>query len=213
LAGINNSSGNNNGYGNFLALTASVVRGTAYTITIAPGWTSGARSEAYRVWIDYNKDGDFLDSGEQVYTRNKTTATSVSGTFTIPLTAAVGTTRMRVSMKYNSNPTSCESFASGEVEDYTVSISAPANRMAEVVDEKPTGLDFILHPNPVGQTLHVNFVSIPGDFEWTILDLSGRKLLEGRNVYRIELGELPRGTYLFQVRSDGLQSTGRFIKE
>ncbi|MFM2135927.1 MAG: Secretion system C-terminal sorting domain, partial [Bacteroidota bacterium] len=73
--------------------------------------------------------------------------------------------------------------------------------------------EFILHPNPVGQTLHVTFSSTPADFEWTVLDLSGRKLLEGRNVTRIDVGELPRGTYLLLVRSGASQSASRFIKE
>ena len=57
LGSINNLSGNNGGYGNFTALSTNLVRGTSNTITITPTWTATVYNEAYRVWIDYNKDG------------------------------------------------------------------------------------------------------------------------------------------------------------
>jgi bacillolysin len=47
----------------------------------------------------------------------------VSKTITIDGNAT-GTTRMRITMKYNAAPTSCETFSYGEVEDYTVSFGA-----------------------------------------------------------------------------------------
>jgi hypothetical protein len=43
----------------------------------------------------------------------------LTSTFTVPTSALAGTTRMRVSMKYNAAQTACETFAYGEVEDYT----------------------------------------------------------------------------------------------
>jgi hypothetical protein len=42
----------------------------------------------------------------------------LTSTFTVPTSALAGTTRMRVSMKYNAAQTACETFAYGEVEDY-----------------------------------------------------------------------------------------------
>jgi hypothetical protein len=79
--------------------------------------------EGYAVWIDFNSDGDFDDAGEQVWTSGTTNSSSVSGTFSIPASATIGATRMRVSMKYNETPTSCELFPYGQVEDYTVNIT------------------------------------------------------------------------------------------
>ncbi len=88
-----------------------LVRGTSNTITITPTWTGTVYSEAYRVYIDYNKDGDFTDAGESVYSRARTTVTPVSGSFTVPATAALGSTRMRVIMRYNTTPTTpCGTF-------------------------------------------------------------------------------------------------------
>jgi len=123
VGGINNTSGNNAGYANFTALTANLATNGTYTFSGTPGYTATAYSEFWRVWIDYNQDLDFLDAGEQVFGSTAGSTTTVSGSFTVPATALLGNTRMRVSMKYNAASTSCESFQFGEVEDYTVNIS------------------------------------------------------------------------------------------
>ncbi len=137
---INNATGASaGGYGNHTNLSAAVTKGSGYTLTITPTWTGTVYNEGYAVWIDYNKDGDFVDSGEQVFSKAASKTTPVSGSVTIPTTAASGTTRMRVSMKYNAIPTSCESFSYGEVEDYTVSISgAVADTQAPTAPGTPT---------------------------------------------------------------------------
>ncbi len=119
---IDNSSGAA-GYSDHTGISTDLASGTAYTITITPVWTGTVYNEAYAVWIDYNQDGDFADAGEQVWTKSASQTTPVSGTFTVPASAALGNTRMRVSMKYNGIPTACETFTYGEVEDYTVNIT------------------------------------------------------------------------------------------
>jgi hypothetical protein len=124
LGTINNTSGPNAGYGNFTAQSTDLARGSSNTITITPTWTGTKYNEGYSVWIDYNKDGDFVDAGEQVFSKAASQTTPVTGSFTVPSTATLGSTRMRVSMKYNAIPTSCETFSYGEVEDYSVNITA-----------------------------------------------------------------------------------------
>jgi PKD repeat protein len=118
------NSGNNGGYGNFTSPSIPVFSGDSYNLALTPGFSNRSRSEYWRVWIDFNMDGDFTDSGEQVFTANAQKG-NVSGTIAIPA-GLTGETRMRVSMKYNAIPASCEQFAYGEVEDYTLSISIPA---------------------------------------------------------------------------------------
>jgi hypothetical protein len=118
---INNASGGQF-YSDFTAISTTLTKDTQYTITITPTWTGTTYNEGYSVWIDYNRDGDFSDSGEQVWTKSASKTTPVSGSFTIPSGAVENSTRMRVSMKYNGIPTSCETFQYGEVEDYTVII-------------------------------------------------------------------------------------------
>jgi len=118
-----NNSGNNSGYGDFTLTPVELISGTSHGISMLPGFSGRSRSEYWRVWIDYNMDGDFADSGEQVFASNAQKGT-VSGTINIPVGLS-GETRMRVSMKYNSAPGPCELYTYGEVEDYTLSLSLP----------------------------------------------------------------------------------------
>jgi len=118
-SGINNSSGASP-YSNFTAIVGNLTRGTAASVTLTPGYSGTIYTEYWRIWIDYNHDGDFADTGEQVLAKYGKSART--GTFTPPTTALTGNTRMRVSMKYGAYPTYCETFTYGEVEDYTVNI-------------------------------------------------------------------------------------------
>lgn len=123
LGTIDNSSGAQF-YSDFTNISTNLSQGDSYIITVTPTWTGTTYSEGYSVWIDYNKDGDFADAGEQVWSQAATQNTPVSGSFTVPAGTVIGNTRMRVSMKYNGVPTACESFTYGEVEDYTVNLGS-----------------------------------------------------------------------------------------
>ena len=125
---IDNSSGAQF-YSDFTSISTSLTKGSEYTITVTPTWTGTLYNEGYSVWIDFNRDGDFTDANEQVFTQSPTQTTPVSGSFTVPVTASEVATRMRVTMSYNATVDSCASFTYGEVEDYTVIIegSGPDN--------------------------------------------------------------------------------------
>jgi hypothetical protein len=83
------------------------------------------------VWIDWNRDGDFDDTGETYDlgfandTDNGPTSNSPF-TITAPNDAALGDTRLRVVSQYfGVNPPTngpCDGSTDGEVEDYTVTI-------------------------------------------------------------------------------------------
>ena len=112
-------------YSYFSSNTISLNIGQPHAITLTPAFSTTAFPEYWRIWIDYNADKDFDDAGELVYDAGATSTTARTGSFTVPATAS-GTTRMRIAMKYNAAPTSCESFSYGEVEDYPVSFVVPA---------------------------------------------------------------------------------------
>ncbi|WP_299367458.1 immunoglobulin-like domain-containing protein [Winogradskyella sp.] len=118
---IDNSSGAQF-YSDFTSISTTLTKGTQYTISITPTWTGTLYNEGYGVWIDYNRDGDFTDAGEEVFTLAPSQVTPASGSFTIPAGAVENSTRMRVTMRYNQIPGPCDSFTYGEVEDYTVII-------------------------------------------------------------------------------------------
>ncbi len=113
----NTSSGSN--YTDYTSLTANLTAGASANVSLTPVFPSTTYTEYWKIWIDYNIDGDFDDTGEEVFSDVSTG--TVTGSFTVP-SGASGLTRMRVSMKWNAAQTSCESFSYGEVEDYSVYI-------------------------------------------------------------------------------------------
>ena len=211
LGSINNLSGNNGGYGNFTSISTSLSKGSSNTITITPKWTGTSYNEAYRVWIDYNQDGDFVDSGEQVYSRARTKATPISGSFTVPTAALSGATRMRVSMKYNANPTSCETFSYGEVEDYTVIISSAINEgfTGETSFNNP---EMTLYPNPAKHTLNISLVEATGR-DYVIFNTVGQVVGKGAYTENIDVSSLQSGVYIIEVNTEIHKMRKRFVKE
>ena len=199
---INNLSGNNSGYGNFTAQSTNLAGGASVSITMTPGFASSAYTEYWVVWIDYNKDSDFADTGEKVATGSGTGA--VTKTFTVPTTALNGTTRMRIQMKYGSATTSsCGSFTYGEVEDYTVNITGNAALTSFVSQPDVTGL----YPNPASNEI---FLSVQSDRQTqakvSVYNSVGqmvksdmRALEEGVNLMEFNIADLPKGMYMIRL--------------
>jgi bacillolysin len=162
IGSINNASTGGAGYSDFTSISTDVTKGSATTITITPTWTGSTYSEGYAVWIDLNNDKDFDDAGELVWSKTASTTTPATGSFTVPASAISGTTRMRVSMKYNAIPTQCEVFSYGEVEDYTVNLvagsadttapTAPTNLAASGTTSSSTTLSWTASTDNVGVT-------------------------------------------------------------
>jgi hypothetical protein len=205
---INNTSAGTAGYENFTSLSTNAVRGTSNTITITPTWTSTVYSEGYAVWIDYNKNGVFTDAGELVWSKTASTTTPVSGTFTIPATATLGTTRMRVSMKYNGVPTSCEAFSYGQVEDYTVNITS----VAKEIETTNTLAAIKLYPNPATDVLNATEVSENATFR--IYNLMGQTVGNGKfNNGTIDISTIGSGNYILEISDNDNVTTKRFVKK
>ncbi|HLT49990.1 MAG TPA: M4 family metallopeptidase [Aequorivita sp.] len=211
LGSINNLSGNNGGYADFTSISTTLAKGSNNTITITPRWTGTVYYEAYRVWIDYNQDGDFSDSGEQVYTRSRTKASSVSGSFTVPSSALNGATRMRVSMKYNANSTSCETFTYGEVEDYTVIIS---NAVGQGItgDTGFSNAEMSIYPNPAKHTLNISLIEATGK-DYVIYNTVGQVVGKGAYTENVNVSSLQSGIYIIEVNTENNKLRKRFVKE
>jgi Zn-dependent metalloprotease len=211
LGSINNLSGNNGGYADFTSLSATLAKGSSNTITITPKWTGSVYREAYRVWIDYNQDGDFNDSGEQVYSRSRTTASSISGSFTVPTSALSGATRMRVSMKYNANPTPCETFSYGEVEDYTVIISNGAGQ-GIAGDTDFSTAEMSIFPNPAKNSLNISLLEATGK-EYVLFNTVGQVVGKGAFAEKVDISALQSGIYVIEVTTENNKLRKRFVKE
>ncbi|MDI9309947.1 MAG: T9SS sorting signal type C domain-containing protein [Limnohabitans sp.] len=75
----------------------------------------------FRIWIDYNKDGDFADAGELEFT-SAFTAMNHSGSFTINA-VATGDYRMRIrAWDANNDPDPCTTIALGQAVDFKLTI-------------------------------------------------------------------------------------------
>jgi DNA-binding beta-propeller fold protein YncE len=100
-------------------------------VTLTPGFGYSAYLEYWRIWVDINHDNVFDDTELLL---EHASSEPVIGQLTVPDTALTGTTRMRISMKWNGAPPACGTFSYGEVEDYTVSIGNPIPALGRISD-------------------------------------------------------------------------------
>ncbi|MGD2092402.1 MAG: trypsin-like peptidase domain-containing protein [Candidatus Aminicenantes bacterium] len=114
-----NHSSSASAYSDYTNQTANAAAGGNVSVTLTPGYAGGSYSQYWKIWIDYNNDGDFSDAGEEVFSGSG--ASAVSGNFTVS-SGASGEKRMRVSMSYEASPDSCGAFIYGEAEDYTINV-------------------------------------------------------------------------------------------
>lgn len=142
FSGINNNSSSTAGYENFMNLTANVNRGQTYPFSSS---ISGLDEDDLLVWIDFNRDGDFSDIGEEVI-NTTLTSSSYNGNISVPVSASTGSTGMRIRLHYTpfgGNDTPCGLSSYGQVEDYLVQISSalPVNILSFVVVKKDNDIN------------------------------------------------------------------------
>ena len=122
FANLSNSSGAAN-YSNYVGQAAKIYKDTAYEVTLTPGFVIEGDSypESWRIFIDWNRDGDFSDASETHYVG--LSDTTIKYTLTPPAGTVPGLTKMRVTMDfYGGKQDPCLEVNSGEVEDYLVYI-------------------------------------------------------------------------------------------
>ncbi len=219
LGNINNTSGADGGYADFTTQSASIEIGASASLTITPGfpysWLFGytTQAEFYSVWIDLNQDGDFDDANELQYVSPSSNSgyQAFSVSLSIPASAALGETRLRIAMKRGSAANSCEALANGEVEDYTVNIVSSFNGSARRTSfGKISELESSVYPNPAKQstTLDLTIPANSGNASMRLMDLTGKSVVNGKwsssekeqHIQEtIDVSSLPKGLYLMQV--------------
>lgn len=123
---------NTNGFGdNYSHLdaysygAASLIAGQYHHLQYVDGYSGHSYTEQIQIWIDYNGDGDYTDSGELI--DSQSFPASLGNTkaiyFYVPQTAKTGKTRLRIR---NINSTTsidpCISYAYGQTFDFDVYI-------------------------------------------------------------------------------------------
>jgi len=115
------------------ATTATLLRGLGYSVSVMT-----PESGIISVWFDWNQNGQFEASEWTQVATASTAGQPASITVTVPTTATLGLTGMRVRSRLVNNQNgagdACLNFGSGETEDYTVTIGpepacAPPNTL------------------------------------------------------------------------------------
>lgn len=209
IGSINNSSACD-GYHDYTALSASVPINGQELLTVTNGVTTWP-SDQCGVWIDWNDDGDFYDSGE---------APTVSGTPGVgPYTAmvdpptglSVGDSRtMRIRITYSGTVDPCGATTYGEVEDYTITIgpASPNYWTGAVSNDWSVGGNWSLGHEP---TVDEN-VFIPGGTPNDPFILSGQYAYSRNLTVQSGATLTQEGTSYFYVYGIFNTDAGTFIQ-
>ncbi|GAB3166176.1 hypothetical protein GCM10027291_11190 [Telluribacter humicola] len=114
-----------NGYINYTSTVApaTLTRGRDYTFSLQ---NPGRYREGLAIWLDYNQNRVFEQEEIIFSLQFVSTEPIIKGSFTVPDSVKLGTTRLRVRLQYNQTPTDpCISSGSnwGETEDYAITIA------------------------------------------------------------------------------------------
>ncbi|QRM89976.1 T9SS type A sorting domain-containing protein [Lacinutrix sp. WUR7] len=210
LGDINNTTGDDH-YSNFTAISTDLDKTATHSISVTKSWKGTEYNEGIIVWIDFNQDGDFDDADEEVVSIAANNTSTVSGNIAIPISALLGNTRMRVSLKYNGLATSCASFQYGEVEDYTVNIT----------DGTLSNSDFDIneisvYPNPFNNNINIKLPNSLSNNSISVelYDISGRLITKLENKHAINntinvssLDNLSSGAYFLKIMDNTSNNT------
>lgn len=193
---------------------------TGNTISVTKNWSGTNYNEAVTIWIDFNQNGTF-ETSERVLSKSSNQNNPVSGTFDIPNDAALGSTRMRVLMKYynaagsNANDP-CETYNYGEVEDYTLNIT---NSTLSTASFDANAIK--VFPNPFNNSVNIKLID-NNAVDINVFDISGRMILNMKDASPVNqtitlhnLNTLSAGTYFIKITNTFLNKTvvKRIIKQ
>lgn len=223
---INNVTAKPSGYTDYSnSFSTTVLKNETYQLTIQTN-TDSDNVDSYttntRVWIDWNRNCSFNDAGEMYDLGNVTGSnngvTSLSPlNITVPASAGLGETLMRVSTKYLDDGVvvACETNFDGEVEDYKI-----------IIDETASTEDFSfngfnLFPNPSQGEFNLKFETIYSDkVSVKLFDLRGRFIKEHvfKNVKtnfseKVTFNKVTKGLYLVKITNGNKQATRKLIIE
>ncbi|TKG97060.1 T9SS type A sorting domain-containing protein [Puteibacter caeruleilacunae] len=216
---INNTSGNNNGYADFTDQSAHIIPGNTTKIGLQSGQLSDF-PKYWKVWIDFNRNGNLNDPGEEVLSGFSAQQAMYEQNISIPSNATLGTTLMRVAMQYNEAPSSCGNAPQGEVEDYSIVIGTQQDESSFSADKQlsmsATLSEMDIYPVPTNTFLNINIGnSIEGAGTIRIVDING-KVLMSRNITQrlsLDVSQLSAGIYFVVFDNTTTSLKQRFVKQ
>lgn len=219
LGTYTNVSGDNGGYEDFsLTGTIPVETYETYALTIVPDWSGTLYDEYSRIWIDYNQNGTF-ETTELVFDQGAATQLNATGSITIPATATLGITKMRVQMAYQGTgqttlPAICGNFTYGEIEEYCLTIAEGSNSGLNEITSQQVGIQ--AYPNPLKN--EVNFESTNSSIATIeIVDIVGKTITSksvSLGIATFNTVAFQSGTYFYRVydKSGNILFTEKLVK-
>jgi PKD repeat protein len=214
IDGISNSSGQGEtGYYHFLSPVFNIAAGNQVSVALDP--FDSKNRNFWRIWIDFNGDGDFDDSDETLLAGNNKKGT-YADYINIPSYVQPGITRMRITMQTGSSPASCDDGFSGEVEDYDVNIIAGGIiGLRDPGQNAEPAWDLKIFPNPVKDILNVQTSLVESGASLRIYSLLGREMLwlpVLSDYTEIDIVTFEKGLYFLVYESGGRMQVRKFVK-
>jgi cephalosporin-C deacetylase-like acetyl esterase len=195
-------------YGDFTDRFANVEAGNTYELSLTPDFSWLIFDMNWKVWIDFNQDGDFEDTGELV--ADGISGSEISFDVQIPSSAPTGTTGMRVASNVDEIPDACTNIVRGEFEDYSIVVSGNDcgngnNRFSPILDlvAQPYAREVELHWTTNTEYKNKNFIIEHSLDGVNFVELGQQEsLTDGYlpNVYRIKHENPPLGENIYRVK-------------
>lgn len=218
------SSASASGYDDRTDLSTDLERDSTHSVTLSPGFANSSFTEHFRVWIDLNQDGTF-QSSELLFDDVQGSQNTVNGSISIPATAQLGSTRMRVSMAYGTSfsgdypQSACATGQDGEVEDFCVNI-IEKDTVGEGLTEHAANFGVDVFPIPATDVLTVRLKSHVKDVtDLRVYDALGRQVMtitySGGNAETVAVEQLAVGSYTLTLLNTNGETVGRarFLKQ
>ena len=120
---LDNLSGNDGGYGDYLTQNTTVLVGLPYELQLTPGFQNFAAAHYWKVWADLNRDGSFDEETELLFASENSSEEALTVDLKLGEEASEGAAILRIAMQFDQPiEDACSAFTYGEVEDYTIDI-------------------------------------------------------------------------------------------
>lgn len=220
---IKRVSGDDGGYYDGTDMSTELEPGKTYILKFQSDVVVGPVALFWRMWIDYDGNGSFVEASDLVFGRATNTTNPLARAIHIPADAKIGTTRLRFALKYGGHAGPCEVFGEGEVEDFTVHIVPRGSSIHDtsLEAEMEDGISVQnIYPNPVLNDLITVFDSdVYERGEISVVNMLGqivaRESFEstvGRFEYPLNLESLSPGSYSLLIKIGNRVMQHKFVK-
>jgi len=125
----------------------TITAGQSITISYT-AQTKSNYMEYFKLWIDFNGNGNLNDAGELIHSYNVSWSgtKTVNATFTVPTSVYNGQVYMRFIMVYSSSPTLCGNYSYGNTFDFVTTITGatdPFSYSGYIYDSRGNGVENI----------------------------------------------------------------------